>query len=1042
MNRPLAAYHIMKKLLLLLPLYLINPGASALPSFDPFADASGSGGTTYTPGSNLVGQNNNTLFGPWYLRGGNSGTTQPTIVSGNLVYGNMPAATGNSVSFAPANSMSACMDLNLASGHTNAVYASFLLKINDLSAVASVATNNPLAAFGDDPSLAFTANQIGRLGSRLLTKRVGEGYVLGISRSAGTADYAYEPDAAAHSTNEVLFVVLGYDRPTAAQPTVSLWVNPPLSSLGSNQPPAATVVASSGLTALNTGNARVFAILCQFAGAPGGRIDEVRVATNDWAFATGGDPAILTPPANRSVPPGNNANFTVVARGTPSLSYQWIKDGTTLLVNGGKISGANTASLTINNISVAELGTYAVFVTNGVGNSVLSSSATLSFLTDPSITNQPQDFAGNFGTNATFQVTAGGTPPFSYQWHKEGVGDLSDGGNISGSHSSVLTVTGISFPDSGNYTVTVSNSLGAVESTTAVLTVADPYVNLQPISLTTNAGAAVTFQVGALGSGVLTYQWLKNGNLIFDTGNYSGATTPTLTISNVSAAEQATYSATVIGPYTNAVSSGALLNVLTPASVSIQPRARAVLAGVKTAFAVGPGGSGPFTYQWQRDGADISGATAAGYVVTNAQANVTGNYRVVISNSFSSVTSAVAALTVSNSLSLAESNLVIIRVGDGAQGLTVNGSAMFLDQFAGDGSYVNTITIPDEGPSAMAAIGWDNINGVNSGSTTGNSLTRSLDGRFMVLAGYNTNLNYGGSLMLSSATNVPKGIALIDSLGNYNLAVVSTNPVFDGSFWRAAVTDGSNNFWGISGIAGTYYFGFDDPAALVQNTFINSRSMGLFNGNIYCAAAAAPTGLLKLNGMPRTADTPTVLFNASSGTYDMAVSPNGNLIYLTDQRNVANGGGVQRYDFDGSTWTLTYTLTTGFGSLGPRYIAADFSGPNPVLYVTSNDQTFDNNRLIKFVDTGAGSAGSALAVAGVNQTFRGLHFGPVPSTVSPRPQLSYARIGNNLVLSWSGPFTLMSASAVAGPYSDVAGATSPYTNNVTTPLQRYFGLRQ
>src|SRR5262249_9220623 len=143
------------------------------------------------------------------------------------------------------------------------------------------------------------------------------------------------------------------------------------------------------------------------------------------------------------------------------------------------------------------------------------------------------------------------------------------------------------------------------------------------------------------------------------------------------------------------------------------------------------------------------------------------------------------------------------------------------------------------------------------------------------------------------------------------------------------------------------------------------------------------------------------------------------------------------YDFNGSSWNLAYTINTGFGNLGPRYVTADFSGPNPVLYVTSNDQTFDNNRLIKVVDTGAGSAGTTLAYAGANQTFRGIRFGPVVG----QPLLSFVRDGNNLILSWSGTFNLQMATNVTGAYSNVNGATSPYTNMIGSEPRRFFRLR-
>ena len=72
-----------------------------------------------------------------------------------------------------------------------------------------------------------------------------------------------------------------------------------------------------------------------------------------------------------------------------------------------------------------------------------------------------------------------------------------------------------------------------------------------------------------------------------------------------------------------------------------------------------------------------------------------------------------------SSLTLAETNLIVIRVGDGAQTQTLNGNSMYLDQYDLSGSYVNTVTVPDSGPSALVAIGLDNLTGVNSGSTTG-----------------------------------------------------------------------------------------------------------------------------------------------------------------------------------------------------------------------------------------------------------------------------------------------------------------------------------
>lgn len=1011
----------------------------AVPSFDPFANATGNGGTGYEVGGNLVGQYNSTLFGPWYLRGGNFGSTQPTIVAGNLSYSGLPPSSGNGVLFGPdplTNSMSACIDLNLPAVHTETVYYSFLLKITDVSAVPTYATNNPVAAFLDDPSLGFTGNQIGRLGSRLLTRKVGDGYVLGISRSAVIADFVYEPDEAAHNVNDVLFVVGCYQREAGVQTNVNLWVNPAASSFGSNEPPPPTLVAphwSATTGAINNNSARAFGILCQFPHAPGGVIDDVRVATT-WEYATGSYLDILEHPVSLALPPGHNASFSVVAEGTPPLTYQWIKDGSTVLTDGGNISGAQTATLTISGISAADVGSYDVYVTNFLGNFLLSGSASLA-LADPGITGQPESRTNDFGTTATFQVTATGTAPFTYQWHKAGSGDLSDGGNISGSHSSALTLSSVSYLDAGSYYVTVSNALGAATvSATADLTVNDPVIVTQPVSVTNMAGSNVTFQVVADGSPTLFYQWLKGGNILFDGGNISGANTDTLAISNISPADAGNYSVQVIGA-SSIASSAAALVVIT----AIPPNPRTVAAGSKAVFAVGVNPTA-LGYQWMAHGTNIPGATSFAYTVANAQAADAGSYSVIVSHAINTQTYT-TTLTVEPSLQLYRTNLVVVSVGDGAQAQTLNGNSMFLHQFKPDGSYVNTVNIPDDGPSGMTAAGLDNVNGINNGSTTGTSLTRSLDDRFMVVAGYNTNLHYGANLINSLAASVPRGIGFIDSYAQYTLAMSSPDPALDATYWRGAVTDGTNNFWGVSGKAGTYYFGFDAAPGSIQTTFLNNRSVGLFNGNIYCAGAVSGSeGVLKIDGMPMTAITPTHLFTGSSGTYDLAVSPDGNLIYVADQRATANGGGVQRWEFDGSNWNLAYTLTDGFGTRGPRYVTADFSGANPVLYATSNDSSFDNNRIVKVVDAGAGSVGTTLTSAGANQTLRGIAFGPIENPVVPQPVLSFIRDGNELILNWTGAFILQSAILVTGPYSDVTGATSPHTNNIGAGPE-FFRLR-
>lgn len=1030
----------MKKLFLISALLGLASQAFALPAFDSFADVTASGGSSYLVGSDLMGQTNS-LGNRWNGLGTNStfSPIRPVIAEGNLSFNGLPLPTGNSVSIAPASGGGARLNLAAQTGAAGTYYYSFILKVTDISSVPQTPENNPIVGFCDDPN--EQGAQVGRIGSRLVTRAEGNGYVLGISKSATTTDFAYE--STPHNVGDTVFVVGSYEWFPGVRTNVNLWINPSPATFGTDTPPNPTVSAFSGTTALNNNGVRAFAILCQFASAPSAIIDELRVGTN-WSYvAPLGDPAILQDPVSQTVPPGDNATFSVTASGTPTLIYQWVKNGTIFLSDGGNISGATTATLHINNVSAGDVGSYSVIVTNGLGDSLQSKSAALS-TSDPAITTQPQSRTNSFGTTATFTVVVSGTEPFTYQWQKEGVGPLSDGGNISGSQTATLTLTGVSSADAGNYFVTVGNSLNSTNSANALLTVNDPAITTQPVSSTNRPGETAVFHVVAVGSGPLSYQWRKNGEFIFDVGNYSGTSTDTLTISDVSSADEGSYTVAVVLGSTIINSDDASLVVLSPVTITTQPVPRTVVPGANVSFAVIADGAEPVSYQWFVDDVAIPGATSSIYTLTNVQVSASGNYSVVVSNQINTLPSAPAALDVSTNFQLYETNLVVVRVGDVSQTLTVNGNSIFLDQFDTSGNYINTVTIPDDGPNGMVVIGWDNINGVNSGSTTGTGLTRSLDGRFMVVAGYNTNRNFRASLNTSSAADVPRGIGLINSHGQYTMPVASTDSVFDNTYWRNAVTDGTNNYWGVGGVAGTYYFGFDAPGVLVQNTFINSRSMGLFNGNIYCSTAAQPTGVLKMDGMPTNAVTPTVLFNNDSGTYDLAVSPDGNTIYVADQRNVGANppGGIQRFDFDGTSWNLSYVIKNGLGNLGPRYITADFSGPNPVLYVTSNDQTFDNNRIIRFEDTGADSAGTTLAYAGANQTFRGIQFGPVASpAIVTQPTLVVSRDGTNVVLTWSGAFNLQSSTKVDGPYENVPSATSPYTNSVNSSEQLFFRLQ-
>ncbi|MSU50845.1 MAG: hypothetical protein EXS37_17450, partial [Opitutus sp.] len=176
-----------------------------------------------------------------------------------------------------------------------------------------------------------------------------------------------------------------------------------------------------------------------------------------------------------------------------------------------------------------------------------------------------------------------------------------------------------------------------------------PAIVTQFSGQSTPVGGNASFTVAATGDAPLTYQWFKN-----DIDAIAGATTATLALTNVQAADAATYTVVVTNAIGSATSNGASL-VLTGIAPSIvtQPPARTASAGSTVTFTVTASGSPTLTYQWRKvttnlaNGGNVSGATTATLILSNVQsADAATTYNVVVTNSVNSATSANAALVV------------------------------------------------------------------------------------------------------------------------------------------------------------------------------------------------------------------------------------------------------------------------------------------------------------------------------------------------------------------------------------------------------------
>jgi hypothetical protein len=121
---------------------------------------------------------------------------------------------------------------------------------------------------------------------------------------------------------------------------------------------------------------------------------------------------IASSPSGRSVQEGDPTTFTVQASGSPQFSYVW-RRGATVLANGGRFTGATSASLTINPVTQADAGTYTCTVTNPCGSAV-SAGATLTVTVPPPACDPDYNQDGNADQDDVaylVNVIAGGANP-------------------------------------------------------------------------------------------------------------------------------------------------------------------------------------------------------------------------------------------------------------------------------------------------------------------------------------------------------------------------------------------------------------------------------------------------------------------------------------------------------------------------------------------------------------------------------------------------------------------------------------------------------
>ena len=394
-------------------------------------------------------------------------------------------------------------------------------------------------------------------------------------------------------------------------------------------------------------------------------------------------------------------------------------------------------------------------------------------------------------------------------------------------------------------------------------------------------------------------------------------------------------------------------------------------------------------------------------------------------------------------------NNVIVRVvGDGSAALSSAATLTSLREYTPAGVATGqTFTFPVASTASVPAL--------TIGGTAGSegSVTLSTNGNFLLVVGYDAAPGVT-AVAGTTAAATPRVVGRYDWQNGVFTAARITDAFSAGSI-RAAASDNGSQFWTVGANSGVRYTTISGgPTTQLSTAPTNLRYVNIFNGQLYISSASTPyLGVATVGtGLPTTNGQTTTLLSgfpivAGPSSYDFYVAPDGNTVYVADDRATASGGGLQKWTKSGGTFTLTYTLSSGLAS-GLRSLAwagTDGSGNN-VFYAT-DAATLSN--LVKITDSGSASAFTTLATATTNTAFRGVEVlgaGNGGVTQAPAaPTLSATPDDQKVTLTWTpsvgaASYTVYRATASGAEvvYQTGLGATSFTDTGLTNGTTYYY----
>jgi hypothetical protein len=341
-----------------------------------------------------------------------------------------------------------------------------------------------------------------------------------------------------------------------------------------------------------------------------------------------------------------------------------------------------------------------------------------------------------------------------------------------------------------------------------------------------------------------------------------------------------------------------------PPSIVLQPQSATNNAGTTATFSVGVRGSSPFSYQWYKNGSQISGATSSSLVFNPVNLGNAGNYFVTVANAAGSVTSAVAQLTVYSAPVIVQQTPTSVQVFSGTS---------------------PTLRVSVIGPSP--AYQWSRNGSPLSGATASSYTVANVAASGTYTCAVTNSFGSTPSAPISLTV-------LADPAANYPLAVLADHPI---SYYRLGESSGTAAYDYAGGLNATYTNVLLGQPGYSPNDPETSPLFGPAGGNSVDSFAGYVSSFMN--------------FAAPSGTnssFSIEAWANGGYGQTLDAGIVAlgYGNGGEQFDLD----TGANSPTRNF-----RFIVRDAAGGAHVINGTVGPHDNNWHHLVGVCDQANGS---------------------------------------------------------------------------------------